>query len=151
MKNIINLIWVLTIWWRPCVELSLVLLEDGVCCDQCVLLAKICYPLQCFILYSKANLPVTPGISWCPTFEFQSPVMKRTSFFLVLALEGLIGVHRTDQLQLLWHQWLGHKLELLWRWMVCLGNEPKSFCHFEDCTKYCISDSCWLWWLLHFF
>ena len=30
-KNIINLIWVLTIWWCPCVEFSLVLLEEGVC------------------------------------------------------------------------------------------------------------------------
>ena len=39
-KNIINLILVLTIWWCPCVESSLVLLEEGVCYDQCVLLAK---------------------------------------------------------------------------------------------------------------
>ena len=30
-KNIINLILVLTIWWCPCVESSLVLLEKGVC------------------------------------------------------------------------------------------------------------------------
>ena len=30
-KNIINLILVLTIWWCPCVESSLVLLEEGVC------------------------------------------------------------------------------------------------------------------------
>ena len=41
-KNIINLILVLTIWWCPCVESSLVLLEEGVCHDQCVLLAKFC-------------------------------------------------------------------------------------------------------------
>ena len=40
-KNIINLISVLTIWWCPCVELSLVLLEEGVCYDQCILLAKL--------------------------------------------------------------------------------------------------------------
>ena len=39
-KNIINLILVLTIWWCPHAELSLVLLEEGVCYDQCVLLAK---------------------------------------------------------------------------------------------------------------
>ena len=25
--------------------------------------------------------------------------------------------------------------------MVCLRNEPRSFCHFEIATKYCISDS----------
>ena len=30
----------LTIWWCPCVELPLVLLEEGVCYDQCVLLTK---------------------------------------------------------------------------------------------------------------
>ena len=34
-KNIINLILVLSIWWRPCVESSLVLLEAGVCYDKC--------------------------------------------------------------------------------------------------------------------
>ena len=28
----------------------------------------------------RPNLPVTPGISLLPTFAFQSPVMKRTSF-----------------------------------------------------------------------
>ena len=40
-RNIINLILVLTIWWCPSVESSLVLLEEGVCYDQCVLLAKL--------------------------------------------------------------------------------------------------------------
>ena len=29
----------------------------------------------------RPNLPVTPDISWLPTFPFQSPMMKRTSFF----------------------------------------------------------------------
>ena len=42
-KTIINLISVLTIWWCPCVESSPVLLEDSVCYDQCVFLAKF-YP-----------------------------------------------------------------------------------------------------------
>ena len=54
-KNIINMISVLTIWWCLCVELSLVLLEEGVCYDQCVLLAKLCSPFPSFILYSKAK------------------------------------------------------------------------------------------------
>ena len=35
-KNIINLSLVSTIWWCPCVESSLVLLEEAVCYDQCV-------------------------------------------------------------------------------------------------------------------
>ena len=38
-KHIINLISVLTIWWCPCV-VSLVFLEEGVCYDQCILLAN---------------------------------------------------------------------------------------------------------------
>ena len=29
----------------------------------------------------RPNLPVTPGVSWLPTFAFQCPIMKRTSFF----------------------------------------------------------------------
>ena len=40
-KYIINMISVLTIWWCPCVESSLVLLEEGVCYDQCIFLAKL--------------------------------------------------------------------------------------------------------------
>ena len=43
--------------------------------------ASLCTP--------KPNLPVTPGISWLPTFTFHSPVMKSTSSFLVLAPESL--------------------------------------------------------------
>ena len=40
-NNIINLISVSTIWWCPYEESSLVLLEEGVCYDQCVLLAEL--------------------------------------------------------------------------------------------------------------
>ena len=40
-KNIFNLISIWTIWWCPCVESSLVFLGNGVCFDQCVLLAKL--------------------------------------------------------------------------------------------------------------
>ena len=108
-KSIVNLISVLTNWWCSCVELSLVLLEFAMisafswqnsvslCC------ASFCAP--------RPNLPVTPGISWLPTFAFQSSVMKRTSF-LVLVLEGLVGLHRTIELHLLQHYWLGHRIGL---------------------------------------
>ena len=50
-------------------------------------------------------------------------------------LEGLLGLHRTVQLQLLQHYWLGHGLRLLWYWMVCPGNEQRSFCLFWDRTQ----------------
>ena len=55
-KNIISLISVLTIWWCPCAESYLVLLEEGVFYDQCVLLAKLCWPLPCFIFYPKVKV-----------------------------------------------------------------------------------------------
>ena len=50
-KNIMNLISVLTIWWCPCVESSLVLLEECVCCDQCVLSTILSKVLQ--VLHSQ--------------------------------------------------------------------------------------------------
>ena len=114
--NVINLISVLTIWWCPHVKSSFVLLEKAVCYDQCVFLTllaslnsvKLCPPLFCT---SRPNLLVTP------TFAFQSPMMKRVSF-LVLVLEDLVGLYRTGQLQFLQHQWLGHRLGLLLYWML---------------------------------
>jgi len=67
----------------------------------------------------------------------------------VLVLEGLLGLHRTIQLQ---HPWLGQRLGLLWYWIVCLGNKQRSFCSFWDCTQILhFRLFCWLWGLLHFF
>ena len=62
-------------------------------------------------------------------------------FVVIHPVKGLIGLHRTIQLQLIQHYWSGHRLGLLWCWMVCLGNEQRSFCHFEIASKYCILDS----------
>ena len=121
-KNLINLILVLTIWWCPCVESSLVLLEEGVCYDQCILLANsisLCPASFCTL---RPNSPITPGISWLPTFAFQSPIMKRTSF-LGIGSRRSCSLHRAIQCQLLQHVWSGHRLGLLSYWMVCLGNE----------------------------
>ena len=78
----------------------------------------------------KPNLSVTASISWLPTFPFQSFMINRTSFLLVLVIGGLLGLHRIDQCQLLQHWWLRHRLGLQWRWVVSLGKEPRSFCHF---------------------
>ena len=74
-KNIINLILVLTIWWCPC------------CCWKRVFAMTSAFSWQnsislCPISFCipRPKLPVTPGVSWLPTFAFQSPIMKRTSF-----------------------------------------------------------------------
>ena len=85
------------------------------------------------------NLPVSPGISWLPTFAFQSPRMKRTSF-LGVSSKRFAGLHRTVQLQLLQHYWSGARLGLLSYWMVCLENRDHSVI-FEIASKYCISHS----------
>ena len=64
-----------------------------------------------------------------------SPLSWKGHLFWVLVLQGLVGLHRTIQLQLLQHYWLGHRLGLLWYWMVCLGDEQRSFCRFWDCIQ----------------
>ena len=157
----------------------------------------------------RPNLPVTPGVSWLPTFAFQSPIMTRTSFLGVsskrscrssythteivqscptlwdpmdYSLPGslfhgilqawilewvaisssrasswprdrnwvsrIVGRRFTVwatmevlQLQLLQRYWLGHRLGLLWYWMVCLETNRDHSVVFEIASKYCISDS----------
>ena len=66
--------------------------------------------------------------------------MKRYLFW-VLVLKGLVGLHRTVQLQLLQHYWLGiglyyHDIE----WFALETNRDHSVI-FEIASKYCISDS----------
>ena len=85
----------------------------------------------------RPNLPVTPGVSWHPTFAFQSPIMKRTSF-LGVSFRRSSGLHRTVQLQLLWHYLSEHRLEVPWYWMET--NRDHSVI-FEIVSKYGISDS----------
>ena len=149
-KNIINLISLLTICWCPCVESSLVFLEEGVCYDQCIFLAKLSLCPASFCI-PRPNLPVTSGVSWLPTFAFQFPIRKGHLFW-VLVLKGHVGHHKTIQLQLLLHYWSGHRLGLLWYWIVRLRNEQRSFCRFWDCIQVLhFRLFCWLWWLLHFF
>ena len=91
----------------------------------------------------RPNLAVIPGISRLLTFVFLSPMMKRTSFFpfLVLVLEGLVGLHRTVQLQLLsisgWDMDLGYcDVE----WFALEINRDHSVI-LEIAPKYCILDS----------
>ena len=82
------------------------------------------------LLWGRTELDTTdvtqqqPGVSWLPTFAFQSPIMKRTSFWGVRS-KGLVSLYRTIQLQFLQCYWLGPRLGLLWYWMVCLGNKQR--------------------------
>ena len=70
----------------------------------------------------------------------------------MLFLKGLVDLHRIVQLLLLQRYRLGHRLELRWYWMLCRGNEQRSFCCFWDCIQVLhFRLFCWPWWLLHFF
>ena len=108
-KNIINLILILAIWWCLCVECSLVLLEEGICYDQCILLAELYYPLPCFISYSKAKFACYSGCFLISYFCITVPYNEKDIFFWVLVLEGLVSLQRTVQLQLLQCYWSGHR------------------------------------------
>ena len=63
-NNVINVISVLTIWWCPCVKLSLVLLK------KCISMTSEVSRQNSVSLYPasfcspRPNLPVTPGISF---------------------------------------------------------------------------------------
>ena len=62
------------------------------------------------------------------------------SFFLVIVLKGLVGLHRTVQLQLLQHYWLGIDLDYCdSEWFALETNRDHSVV-FEIASRYCISD-----------
>ena len=133
-KNIINLISVLTIWWCLCVESSLVLLQEGVFYDHCAL-GKTLLALALLPFVSQGQTCLSLQVSLDILVLHSSPLWWKGHLFLVSVIEDLVGLHRPIQLQLLQHYWLGHRRGLLCYWMVCLGNEQRSFCHFWDCTQ----------------
>ena len=84
------------------------LLEEGACYDQCVLWAKLYYPLSCFIPYSKAKFACYSRCFLTSYFCIPVPCNEKGHLFLVLVLEGLVDLHRTIQLHLLHHYWSAH-------------------------------------------
>ena len=69
------------------------------------------------------------------------PYNAKDIFFEVLVLEGLEGLHRTVQLQLLQHYWLGIGLDYCdIEWFALEMNRDHSVI-FEIASKYCILDS----------
>ena len=146
-KNIINLIFLLTIWWYPGVDSCLGFLEIDVCYNHCFLFTKPCYLLPCIILYSKAKLACYSGYLLISYFAFQSPMMKMIFFWclfywvLLVFIElvnfsffGLSG--RGIDLDYCGVEWFA--LEVNWDHSVI----------FEIALKYCIWGSFWLWGLL---
>ena len=59
----------------------------------------------------------------------------------MLVLKGLVGLHRTIQLQLLQRYWLGHRLDYCDIEWFALEMNRDHFVVFEIASNYCISDS----------
>ena len=88
----------------------------------------------------RPMLPVTPGVSWLPTFAFQSPLWKGHLFWL-LFLEGLVGLHRTFNFS--FFSITGWVIDLDYcdiEWFALEMNRDHSVI-FEIAPKYRISDS----------
>ena len=88
----------------------------------------------------RPNMPVTPGVSWLPTFAFQSPIMKRT-FLGVLVLEGLVGL--IEPFNFSFFSITGWGIDLDYcdiEWFALEINRDPSVI-FETASKYCILDS----------
>ena len=85
----------------------------GACYDQCILgKTLLTFDLLCFLFQGQICL-----VLWyLLTSYFCIPVSYDENdifFFVCVVLEGLVGLHRTVQLQLLQHYWSGNRLELL--------------------------------------
>ena len=65
-----------------------------------------------------------------------SPLQWKGHLFGVLVLKGLVGLHRTIQLQLFQCYWLGHRLGLLWYWMVSWKEIILSFLRLHPSTAF---------------
>ena len=83
------------------------LLEEGACYDQCILLANSVSLCPASFCTPRANFAVTPGLLMS---YFCVPVhLDEKDIFCVcvcvLVLEDLVGLHRTIQLQLLQQLW----------------------------------------------
>ena len=119
---------------------SLVFLEEGVCYDQCILLAEL-FALLHSVFQDQICLLLEVFLDFL--LLHSSPLCWKGHLFGVLILEGLVGLHRTIQLQLLQPQpyWLGIDLDYCdIEWFALETNRDHSVV-FEIVSKYCISDS----------
>ena len=90
--------------------------------------ASLCTP--------RSKLPVNSRYLLTSYLCILVPYDEKDIFLLVLVLDGLVGLHKTVQLQLLQHSWLRHRLGLLLNTIASLRNEQRSLCCLETAPKY---------------
>ena len=99
------------------------------------------FALLHFLLHSQTCLLLQVSLDFL--LSHSNPLWWKGYLLLLLlsVLEGLVGLNRTNQLQLLQHYWSGHRLGLLWfEWFALEMNWDHSVV-FEIASMYCISDS----------
>ena len=141
-KNIINLIWPSDI---DHLVMSMFRLFSCVVGRGCLLwpVHSLGKTLLAFsLLHSVLQGQICLLLQVFPDFLLlcSSPLQWKGHLFWALVLEGLVGLHRTIQLQLLQHYWSGHRLGLLdIEWFALETN--RDYCVIFDITsKYCISE-----------
>ena len=75
------------------------LLEEGICYDQCVLLEKLCYPLFCFIMYSKAKLACYSRYLLTSYFYIPLSCDEKYIFFFGVSSRKSLHLHQFSSVQ----------------------------------------------------
>ena len=89
----------------------------------------------------RPNLPVHPSVSWLPSFEFQSPIMKRTSFWGVSYKRSCRSSIEPFSFSFFSITGWGIDLDYCDIGWFALEMNRDHFVVFEIASKYCISDS----------
>ena len=150
IKNITNLISLLTIWWFPCLESSLVFEKRGFAVTNVFSPQNTVGLCPASSGTPRPSLPLAPGVSWLPYFCFQSLMMKRKSFS-VLVVEGVVNLYRTSEFSFFGISGCGVSVDY-WdvEWFVLETNIL--FCHFSDSVQVLhFGLFSWLWGLVYFF
>ena len=77
------------------------LLEEAVCDDQCVLLAKLLFAFALLHSVLQGQICLLLQLFLDFLLLYFIPYNEKDIFFWVLVLKGLVGLHKTVQLQLL--------------------------------------------------
>ena len=117
------------------------LLEEGVCYDQCIFLAKLLvFALLHVVLHGQICLVLQVSLDtfFIPTFSLPSSMMKRSSFFCCCLVLVLIEPFNFSFFSI-----SGWSIDLDYcdiEWLTLEMNRDLSVV-FEIASKYCISDS----------
>ena len=100
-------------------------------------MVSFCPALFCI---PRPILPIILGISWLPTFTLESPVMKRTSF-LVLVLESVVGLQEPVHFSFSGTNGWGKDLDCWHVEWLALETDRDHSIIFEIAPRYCNLDS----------